>query len=191
MTRVLRTLIATGVVALVSAPVRAHADAFLVPWVGSVFGGDAATRRTTLGVSAGDLGGGPVGFDVELGYASKFFGDEMEFGSNSLITVMADAILGPLLESGSGARIRPYVTGGVGLIRSRADGGTVFTAPSTVNSFGWNAGAGVMGYFSGRFGLRGDVRYLRAVDNHLTVDPLAIASGAFRFWRATVGVVVR
>ena len=85
------------------------------------------------------------------------------------------------------ADIGKFIGGG-----SLPDGGTIATVSSSNNDFGWNAGAGVMGYFSDHFGLRGDVRYLRNLQNNSTsVTDINFDPGSFHFWRASIGVVIR
>ena len=60
------------------------------------------------------------------------------------------------------------------------------------NMFGWNAGAGVMGFFNDHVGLRGDIRYLRSFENQLGQNDIDFTGpGQFHFWRAAVGVVLR
>jgi hypothetical protein len=82
--------------------------------------------------------------------------------------------------------------GGLGLIRSQIDGGSVAHVSSSDNMFGWDAGGGVMGYFSDHVGLRGDVRYLRATSDLKTgVTTLDLGGNQLHFWRASIGVVFR
>ena len=91
-----------------------------------------------------------------------------------------------------GAGVRPYVVGGVGLIRSQIDGGTLANVSSSTNMFGWDAGAGVMGYFAQHVGLRGDIRYLRATsDLNSGITSLDLNGNRLHFWRASIGVVLR
>jgi hypothetical protein len=54
---------------------------------------------------------------------------------------------------------------------------TVATVSSSNTTSRWNAGGGVMGYFSDHFGLRGDVRYLRNIQNNSTADNINFESG--------------
>jgi hypothetical protein len=57
---------------------------------------------------------------------------------------------------------------------------------------GWNAGAGVMGYFADHIGLRGDVRYLRGMQNLDTgITRIDLDGNQLHFWRASIGVVLR
>jgi len=48
-----------------------------------------------------------------------------------------------------------------------------------------------MGYFSDHVGLRGDIRYLRNIENNSTSTSLDFDPGSFHFWRASIGVVIR
>ena len=70
-------------------------------------------------------------------------------------------------------------------------GGTIATVSSSNNDFGWNAGAGLMGYFSDHVGLRGDVRYLRTLQNNSNGAAISFDPGDFHFWRASIGIVLR
>jgi opacity protein-like surface antigen len=91
-----------------------------------------------------------------------------------------------------GVGFRPFVTGGVGLIRTQIDGGTVAKVSSSNNMFGWNAGAGVMGYFNDHVGLRGDVKYLRGwKDLNTGVTSIDLNGNQLHYWRAGIGVVFR
>jgi len=92
-----------------------------------------------------------------------------------------------------GVGVRPYVTGGLGLLRTQIDGGTIAHVASSDNMFGWNIGGGVMGYFADHFGLRGDLRYLRGFKDLNTGVTTIDLNGNERlhFWRASIGVVFR
>ena len=57
---------------------------------------------------------------------------------------------------------------------------------------GWNAGAGVMGYFADHIGVRGDLRYIRGFnETDFGIFDTPDNLGALRFWRASIGVVIR
>jgi hypothetical protein len=192
MQRGLRTLILTGTIALVLAPTQARADGFVTPWVGSAFGSNISNGQTTFGVSAGGMGAGVIGGEVDFGYSPSFFGTKSDFGNNTVINLMGNLIVGVPVGGQHGPGIRPYAVGGVGLIRTQIDGGTIATVSSSNNMFGWNAGGGVMGYFSEHVGLRGDVRYLRAThDMNSGVSSIDLNGDPLHFWRASVGVVFR
>ena len=192
MKRVIKTLILAGAAAVVLAPMPAHADGFVSPWVGSAFGSNIKNGQTTFGVSAGGMGGGIIGGEADFGWSPSFFGTKSDFGNNTVMDLMGNLIVGVPVGGSHGAGVRPYVVGGVGLIRSQIDGGTIAKVSSSTNMFGWDAGAGVMGYFSDHVGLRGDVRYLRAVSDMTTnVSSIDINGDRLHFWRASFGVVIR
>ena len=55
---------------------------------------------------------------------------------------------------------------------------------------GFNAGGGIAGFISDRFGYRGDVRYFRSLqENDLGDADFAVQ--ALQFWRVSGGVIIR
>ena len=175
---------------------------FFTPFVGANFGGDAtfgdfddfddeAERRIDFGGTLGWLGDGGVGFEVDFGYSPNFFentlgGANFDFGDNNLTTVMANILVGAT----GGEGVRPYGSGGLGLMRSRIDGGSFFNDLST-NDLGFNLGGGVQGYFNDKVGIRGDIRYFRSLQDNEPDDEFDLALSDFDFWRGTVGVTFR
>ena len=97
--------------------------------------------------------------------------------------------------------VRPYVVGGVGLIRTNVDDiGSVFDV-NTKNDFGLDVGGGVMGFFSKNVGLRGDIRYFRGFRGtqrqqqpdgpdaqRLQVLARVHSAASFRFWHDYTGL---
>jgi len=194
MKRVIKSLVLASAAAVVLAPMQARADGFVTPWVGSAFGSSIQNGQTTFGVSAGGMGGGIVGGEVDFGWSPSFFGTTSDFGSNTVMDLMGNVIVGIPIGGTHGGGVRPYVVGGVGLIRSQIDGGSLtnFTNTQSNNMFGWDAGAGVMGYFNQHVGLRGDVRYLRATsDLNSGIRSFDLSGSQLHFWRASIGVVLR
>jgi len=202
MHRGLKTLIVAAAAALVMAPMQARADGFVSPWIGSAFGGgdgvsngvstsELENGQTTFGITAGGMGAGIIGGEVDFGYSPSFFGDKTLFGSNTVMNLMGNVIIGIPIGGQKGAGIRPYFTGGLGLLRTQIDGGTLGNVSSSDNGLGWNLGGGVMGYFADHIGVRGDLRYMRGFNE----QDLGFDTGdnlrALRFWRASVGVVFR
>ena len=193
MRRAMKATLLTGALALVLAPVQARADGFVTPWVGSAFGSNIQNGQTTFGVSAGGMGAGIIGGEADFGWSPSFFGNKSDFGNNTVMNLMGNVIVGVPIGGQHGVGVRPYVVGGLGLIRTQIDGGTIANVSSSNNMFGWDAGGGVMGYFSDHVGLRGDLRYLRATsDLNTGLTNLPDLNGnRLHFWRATVGVVFR
>jgi opacity protein-like surface antigen len=200
MRRAAKVLILTAVAALVMSPVQARAEGYISPWVGTNagtgFNGNNLGRsfdngRAGVGTQVGAMGKGIIGAELDLGWSPSFFGSTSDFGNNSVIDVMGNVIVGLPIGGTRGSGLRPYATAGLGLLRTQIDGGTIATVSSSNNDFGWNAGAGLMGYFSDHFGLRGDVRYLRSIQNNSSGAVIDFDPGNFHFWRASIGVVIR
>jgi opacity protein-like surface antigen len=192
MSRVIKSLLIASATAVVLAPVPARADGFFIPWVGSAFGSSIQNGQAAIGVSGGAMGAGIIGGEADFGWSPSFFGTKTDFGNNTVMNLMGNVILGIPVGGQHGAGVRPYVVGGLGLVRTQIDGGTVAHVSSSDNMFGWDAGGGVMGYFSDHVGLRGDVRYLRATSDLKTgVTTLDLGGNQLHFWRASVGVVFR
>ncbi len=207
----LRKLFITSCLAMaitVAVPAKASADWLFTPFAGLNFGGSATfsqfgsdfedefEKRGTFGASLAWMGGGALGFEVDFGYSPNFFettaGDgDFQFGDSNVTTLMANVVLGAPVGGQTGPGIRPYASGGIGLIRSRIDDvDDLFGDPS--NNLGFNVGGGLAGFFSDRFGLRGDVRYFRSLqDEEPDENDFDIGLGSFSFWRGSVGLIIR
>ena len=197
MRRSLKVFVAMATAALIWAPAQARADGYVSPWVAANSGAGFESGnvfdngRAGFGVTAGAMGSGIIGAEVDFGYSPSFFGTSSDFGNNSVINLMGNVIVGIPVGGTTGGGVRPYVTAGLGLIRTQVDGGILFPVSSSNNDFGWNAGVGVMGFFNDHVGLRGDLRYLRTLENNSTSTDIDFDPGGFHFWRASVGVVIR
>jgi hypothetical protein len=207
----LRKLIMSSALALVvfaGVPTKASADWLFTPYVGlnwggtagfnqlgSDFGEDEFERQANFGASLSWMGAGAIGFEVDFGYAPNFFqnteGDgDFQFGDSNLTTFMANLKVGAPFGGQSGGGVRPYASGGVGLMKARIDDADdLFDVDST--DWGFNVGAGIAGFFSDKIGLQGDVRYFRSLQDNEAGDNVDLALGSLHFWRGTVGVVFR
>jgi|SRR5581483_1570255 len=187
MRRMVKILIVSAVV-LAAAPLQARADDFVNLWVGRQAGSTNSDGRAAFGLTAGGMGAGMVGGELDFGYSPSFFGTENEFGHNTLLDLTANVMIGVPVGSTRGAGIRPFVRLGAGLIRTQIDGGTVFNVSSSQNHIGWDAGAGVMGFMNEHVGLRGDLTYFRNMNGDI-VNGLDL--GSLHFWRLSAGLVIR
>lgn len=191
----LKAFILTAAVAGVAAPTSARAEGFVTPWVGANWGSgnNVDNGRAAFGINAGGMGAGVIGGEVAFGYSPSFFGTQNDFGSNTVMDLMGNVIIGVPVGGTRGGGVRPYVTGGVGLLRTQIDGGSLARVSSSNNMFGWNAGAGVMGYFNDHVGLRGDLRYTRGFEDLNTGNTVLDLDGSnqLHFWRISAGVVIR
>lgn len=172
---------------IMAAPAAASAQTFVTPFVGATFGNDAPSAQPTFGASVLFMGT-VAGLELDFGYTPDFFGDSdpFDFASGSNVTSLsANLVLGV----GAGP-VRPYVTGGVGLLRSRIDtAGDLFDEISE-NDLGANVGGGLIVMVHENVGLRGDVRYFRGFDD-IDVGDLAIDLDDFDFWRAYAGLAFK
>ena len=177
-------------VAVVLDPAQARADGYVNPWLGvnALSGNDGG--NITFGVTTGYMGAGVFGFEADLGYSPHFFTLDNGLNSRTGVTIMGDAILGIPIGGTHGAGIRPFVSSGIGLIRTMTELQNVNDVSSSTNSFGWNAGIGMMGFFNDHVGLRGDLRYFRTFEDSITGIDL-LNGGRLRFWRFSGGVTFR
>lgn len=165
-----------------------RAQGYISPFIGFDFGGDSGCptasdcddKNSNLGVSGGKLGA-LAGIEVELGYARNFFG-ELPGVDNSVLTLMTNVIVGPKIGA-----IRPFVLGGVGLMKSHVefDAGSLLDSS---NDFGWNIGGGVMLMFGDHIGVRGDLRRFKSF-SEFGILGFGLADEKLSFNRASGGVV--
>jgi opacity protein-like surface antigen len=183
----------------------ASADWTLTPFVGWNFGGSADVndsggstfsnkfeKKLDYGASLTSMGAGPLGFEIDFGYSPNFFEtstattNSFQFTSKSNVTTLT----GNLVIGAHTGAVRPYVVGGVGLIRSNVqDIGEVFSVNSK-NDFGLDVGGGVMGFFSHNVGLRGDVRYFRGFRG-TSDNATGLTLSDFKFWRGSLGIALK
>lgn len=199
-------LVSACVVLLALLPAPAAAEWLFSPMVGltfkgatNIFDGEAAVEKThkNLGGSVSLLGGGIVGVEgIGVWTPGLFENDEslIPFVEYSrAISLMGNVVLTTprrLTEYS----LRPYFSGGVGLMHAtvtqlEVQGGGVLE-PVTMNAGGFNLGAGAIGFFSERTGVRFDFRYystFRRADI-LSVDE---DSSYLRYMTASVGIVWR
>ena len=189
-----------------AAPQKASADWLFTPFVGLNWGGTASfsdaadfedefEQKGNFGASLAYMGGGIAGFEIDFGYSPNFFQNttgngDFEFGDSNVTTLMANLTVGAPIGGQSGIGIRPYASGGVGIIKSRVDDAEQFFNVDSTD-WGFNVGAGLAGFFTDNIGLRGDLRYFRSLQDNEPDDEFDLALGSFSFWRGTVGLVFR
>lgn len=181
--------------ALVLAPGAARADWLFTPNIGAGFGGDASGREhLTYGASIGWMGAGIFGWEADFAYTPEFFeGDDDDidlFSDSNVTSFMANALVGIPVGGQTGGGFRPYVTGGLGVMQhSLGDADDLFEVDNS--EFGFNLGAGAIGFASDHIGFRGDVRYYRSFEDPDEDNEFDIGVGNFDFWRGTAGVTFR
>lgn len=186
----LTRLIGIGVLAtsaIVGTARPAAADWLLNPFVGVTFENEGSNKQLAYGGSIAFMGGGAVGLELDATFAPDFFGSIEDVAETNLSTLMGNVIVGAPLGS-PGAR--PYISGGLGLIRARASL-LDDLADISESSLGVNVGAGVIAFFSEHVGIRLDARYFRNMRDRARGDNFDLALGNFDFWRATAGASIR
>lgn len=202
-------VITVSLVALssIGLPRAASADWLFTPFIGTAFNAGADfgdtfdepgefERRFTYGASLGYMGAGIAGFEFDFGYSPNFFetlivddGDFTFADDSNVTTLMFNIILGAPIGGQSGPGIRPYAVGGLGLIRTQVTEAGLFFEDLDSNDWGFNLGAGLHGFITDNFGIRGDVRYFRSFAGEDDEDLFTLSD--FDFWRASVGVTFR
>ena len=206
------TLLFVGTIA---APARA--DWFFTPYLGVVFGGaanqfatddldDQFEQRVNFGGSVGYRTAGVFGFEVDYNVAPNFFqltGGTGNFDlfdlDSSVQTLMGNVVLAIPIGGSTGGGFQPYVTAGLGTIRTQLRSASDVFDDLTSNDSGFNVGAGAHVFAGTRIGLRADVRYIRGFESIDDEDPIqdnpffdqTFATDAFEFWRGTLGVTFR
>jgi opacity protein-like surface antigen len=187
----LRHLTAAAIILTVTAA-PALADGLVVPFIGFNFGGDSGSqcpglttcekKHTNFGVSFVSMGT-VFGLEEDISYAKNFFG-ETPGQDNSVFSAMTNLVIGP----GVGP-VRPYVVGGIGLIRPHVSSlaGSVTTFSSDKNAFGYDLGGGLTVLFGGHVGVRGDLRHFHTMQN---VNVLIFNGQKLDFWRASAGLAL-
>jgi hypothetical protein len=61
----------------------------------------------------------------------------------------------------------------------------------STNEFAYDLGAGMMGFFNQHVGMRGEVRYVRALRDTDRGSGVDFDPGRLQFWRASAGVTFR
>jgi len=176
------------------APAPARAQGYFSPNVGYDFGGDAGNcpslfndcseKRTSYGLTAGFLSGGIFGIEEDLAYAPDFFGQSASLGSNSVLTLMTNLVVG--IPAGP---VRPYVSAGIGLIRTNVNFTPSALLSFSNSNFGYDIGGGVMVFFPHHLGVRGDFRHLHSAQD-ISILGISLPSTKLNFTRASIGLVL-
>jgi hypothetical protein len=182
-------------------PSPARADGYVTPWIGFNFSGATGTslansvddnNKLTGGVSVGFMGGGIIGAEADFGYAPRFIAAGVVVGQTNVLTAMGNLVIGIPIGGQSGGGIRPYVVGGIGLIRTDVEH-SLAALTLDRNGAGFDVGGGVNGYFSDHIGIRGDVRYFRqfSISDSDNAIGIVLGRGKLDFWRGSAGLVLR
>jgi opacity protein-like surface antigen len=188
------TLTVFGMLTVFLAPSVASAQGYIVPFIGGNFGGDTGTTldqsvdntsRLAYGVRLGAMAHGIIGAEIDFGYTPNFYGHGSTFDSSGVMTVMGNLVVG--IPAGP---VRPYVTGGVGIIRRNVDFSSLENVASISDTkFAYDVGGGLNILFSKHIGINGDLRYFRNFASGVSLNDLI--SDQFGLWRGSVGLVLQ
>ncbi len=174
-----------ALIAVMLLPAAAHAQAntgFATAFIGAARAGDITESGWTPGAAVVIVDERGLGAELDGSYVSEF--DHSRFVESGITTLMLN-VTGIFLKPPS--IVRPYVTGGVGLLRTRVCVNDCSFAVTHAD-VGMDIGAGVFVLLNEMWGARGDVRYFRDLQTHGDL-PLA-APGKFEFWRISIGATL-
>ena len=171
--------------------VPARADIVLVPYIGQSWSGvinDAdAGYPTTYGARLEWFGSSFVGVGVDVARTPDFLANAQDrVRESTLSTVMANLIVGGPLPENRG--FRPYLSGGIGVLRYDLTRTTGLQASKT--DFGYNVGLGASVLFSRHVGAELDVRYFRNTRD-FTLGGLDFPENILEYARWSGGLVLR
>jgi len=176
------------------APPSARAQGYFTPSLGVTFGNPSSEGRADFVADLGWLSAAdPFGVEMDFMYAPSFFGSQGPFDENRVVTVMGNVILAGGgrgrygFGRGRGGLVRPYVSGGIGVIHEVATDRGRGVANTDL---GVNLGVGVMTFSRRSVGVRGEIRYYRDLVYNQSGNTTNIDFGAFHFWRASLGLVL-
>lgn len=190
--------IAAAFVWCLFAATPAHADFFLTPFAAIKFAGDASfadldrgasNTKFALGGMAGFLSDGLFGVEADVTYVPRFFerSTGMLVARSHVLTMMGNVMVATP-RSVSQYSLRPFVSGGAGLISINIDD-VVNAIPVDSNLFGINVGGGAMGPLSNSLDVRFELRWFKSVTAG-DATPL-LPRSALSFWRGAIGITIR
>src|SRR6201999_3208984 len=139
-------------------PAPARADGFISPFIGRNIGTEDACPslrdchkdNNAWGVAVGVMGD-VIGFEEDINFSNKFFGDAPNLDSR-VTSFMSNFMIIPKFGP-----VRPYAVGGLGVIMSRARLETPSVLISENNNLGYDFGGGLAILFGDHIGVRADV----------------------------------
>ena len=192
----LRRLCALSAIALAflsCTATQARAQGFFSVLFGYDYSGDSLCetlrgceeKHLNVGFSFGKLGKAG-GFEEEIAWAKNFFGSNEAGADSNVLTVMSNFMIAPKIGP-----VRPYGLFGVGLMKAHVDLNPIAIVSFTNNTFGWNAGAGMIVMFGSHVGIRGDIRHFNSFQE-LNLVGLSLGGGTkLSFGRASAALVLQ
>ena len=170
----------------------AAAQGFINPFVGTTLSSpspDGSHSKAGFGLAFGKVGTA-VSSEAEIAYYPELLDNTGNaLAKNHVLTFSGNLLVGPHI-----GRVKVYGAAGAGdlLLNVTSLKSVVTPNPESLSSnyFAVNAGGGMMGFVSGHFGIRGDLRYYRAFGINVSdLESAGLTLDHFDFWRANVGLV--
>jgi hypothetical protein len=178
---------------------EARADFLITPFIGSAFGGNttlldldigaASSKHWTFGGSVAWLSSHVLGVEADFAMVPGFFENSNDTGliTGSRVTTLSGNVIAAMPLSVSRESLRPYVSGGLGLMHVTAE--DLIGLNESGNWLGFQVGGGAIGLITERAGVRFDLRHARSLSRDTTLR--GDRTSKLSFWRATVGVTFR
>ena len=188
----LSLLIAT--VLTVFAARDAAAQGFISPFALTTLSSPTSTGSSTkpgFGIAFGALGKVVWG-ETEIAWIPELIDNSANaIAKNKVFTFSGDTLIGPTV-----GRVKPYFALGAGNLHLNVTGLSSIAGVSldsiSKNYFTFNAGGGVIGFFTGHLGVRGDLRYTKAFGIKIEdLDTAGLQLDKFNYWRAGFGLVAK
>lgn len=193
---------------LVACPRPAAAEWQFAPFFGWEFSGHTSLfdpelasddMHRAFGIFVTRIGRSPLGFEGAAVFVPGYFNDPKRSGENDAVTgsntyaLMGNIVLAAPLEWNEYG-LRPYVSGGFGILRASKEligGSEGFSTSDTW--FGANVGGGAIGFLGERTGIRFDLRFFTNVRNLTNDETLTVGTprSHLRYWSGSIGLVLR
>jgi hypothetical protein len=190
-------LLCSGLVTLAASPARA--DWQFAPFFGYTFKGSttlvdlekgAPKLHWSVGGTATWIGRSPVGVEELFSLVPHFFeaGNVPALANSRTYALMGNVVVATP-KGWNEYGLRPFVSGGVGLMHASQRTTVPQALPLNRNLFAYNIGGGAIGPVTDHVGLRFDLRYYSSLSR--TADTIGFGPVRLRYWTGTVGVVFR
>jgi hypothetical protein len=196
--RALRLVLLSGTLfAFTASPARA--DWQFAPFFGFTFKGsttlvdleDGASKvHWGFGGTATLIGRGPIGVEGLFVLVPHFFESEdvLALATSRMYALMGNVVVAAP-QSWNEYGLRPFVSGGVGLLHASQQTTDRRALPLNRTFFAYNIGGGAVGFITEHTGLRFDLRYYSSLSR--TEETIGFGPAQLRYWTGAVGVVLK
>jgi hypothetical protein len=210
--RAILKVLAAWCLCVLAAPSAAHAEWHFTPTIGVTFGGNTtlvdneqgtSQKHVTFGGSVSRLGSGIIGAEGIFVLVPGFFQNSGGLTDSAGTPIPSDLVQSSRVTALMGNVVvttprrlteyflRPFVSGGFGLLRVSKTDIIEQGLPFTANFAAFNIGGGAVGFFSQRTGIRFDFRYYSTLHDTDHGTGVSFGDVHLRYLTASVGVVLR